>query len=195
MNRFFQVLLIGSLIGFSWMAMMIVHEIGHVLHALVSGGTVVQLVLSPWEFSRTDVSPNPCPLFVAWGGAVWGVLIPIVVWAIVKIVARPHSHLAAFFGGFCCVANGAYIGAGAILQAGDAGDMLRSGAASWTLITYGILVVSAGLYLWNGLGPHFGLGASGGRIDRRTAIVMAIALTVVFVGEVVWTMVHSISGR
>lgn len=194
MNRFFQVLLVGSLIGFSWMAMMIVHEIGHAFHALVSGGRVVQVVLSPWEFTRTDVSPNPYPLFVAWGGAVWGVLLPIAVWVITKAVVRPHAYLAAFFAGFCCIANGAYIGAGSIVQAGDAADMLRHGATPWVLVAYGILSFAAGLYLWNGLGPHFGLGASGGPVDKRTANVMAIALVVVFVGEVVWSIFQPIGG-
>lgn len=188
MNRFFQVLLIVSSIGFSWLGMMILHEIGHVFHALVSGGNVVQVVLCPWEFSRTDVFPNPYPLFVAWGGAIWGVLMPISAWVVTKVAAPSHSYLAAFFAGFCCVANGAYIGAGSIVRAGDAGDMLRNGAAHWELLVYGLMAVAIGLHLWNGLGTHFGLGDSQGRVERRAAIITAIALTVVFAGQVVWTL-------
>ena len=61
MNRFFQVLLIASTIGFSWLAMMAVHEFGHVLHLWVTGGTVDNVILHPLEISRTDPGKNPWP--------------------------------------------------------------------------------------------------------------------------------------
>jgi len=174
--------------------MMIVHEVGHVLHALLSGGNVVQVVLCPWEFSRTDVSPNPRPLFVAWGGAIWGVLIPLGAWIATKTALRSYSYLAAFFAGFCCVANGAYISAGSIAQAGDAGDMLRNGAAYWQLVSYGLVAMVVGLSLWNGLGPHYGLGDNQVRVDRRTAVAVAVAFAAVFAGEVAWTLCQPFSG-
>ncbi len=195
MNRSFQVLLIVSAVGFSWTAMTILHEIGHVFHAVLSGGNVVQVALSPWEFSRTDVLPNPSPLFVAWGGAVWGVLVPIAAWIVTRTTARSHSYLAAFFAGFCCIANGAYIGAGSIVQEGDAGDMLRNGAALWVLIVYGIAAVATGLRLWNGLGTHFGLGDGKARVERQTAVVVTIAFVAVVAGEVVWTLCQPFSGN
>lgn len=175
--------------------MTILHEIGHVFHAVLSGGNVVRVALSPWEFSRTDVLPNPSPLFVAWGGAVWGVLVPIAAWIVARTTARSHSYLAAFFAGFCCIANGAYIGAGSIVQEGDAGDMLRNGAALWVLIVYGITAVALGLYLWNGLGTHFGLGDGKARVERQTAVVVTIAFVAVVAGEVVWTLCRPFSGN
>src|SRR5262249_25255242 len=112
MTRLFQVLLIVSTILFSWLAMMAVHECGHVLHAWLSGGTVQQVVLHPLDISRTDVWPNPYPLFVAWGGAIWGCVIPLLVLAGVRGLRWPYWYLAAFFAGFCLIANGAYLGAG-----------------------------------------------------------------------------------
>jgi hypothetical protein len=54
-----QALLILFAIGLSWLAMMAIHEFGHVLHALVSGARVERVVLHPLAISRTDVSPNP----------------------------------------------------------------------------------------------------------------------------------------
>ena len=77
MSRWFQVLLIASSIGFSWLGMMVVHEAGHVLHLRLSGGTVEKVVLHPLAISRTDPGENPHPLVVAWGGPVWGCLIPL----------------------------------------------------------------------------------------------------------------------
>ena len=58
--------------------MMAVHEFGHVLHAWASGGVVAQVSLPLLSFSKTDLSQNPHPLFVAWGGAIWGCIIPLI---------------------------------------------------------------------------------------------------------------------
>ena len=58
-----QVLIVATG-ALSWLAMMIVHEFGHVLHAWFSGANVVKVVLHPLAISRTDVAPNPHPLFV-----------------------------------------------------------------------------------------------------------------------------------
>jgi len=53
MNRFFQTLLVVSAVGFSWLGMMAVHELGHVVHLLLSGGTVQYVVLHPLKISYT----------------------------------------------------------------------------------------------------------------------------------------------
>jgi len=187
MERLYQVVLILATVIFSWLAMMVVHEVGHVIHALLSGGVVAKVVLCPWEFTRTDVSPNPAPLFVAWGGAIWGVVIPIALWLVARMVVSSYAYLMAFFAGSCCVANGAYIGVGSVGGAGDAGDLLRHGAVHWQLLVYGVTTVAVGLCFWNGLGPRFGLGESKGRIHRRAALAMAIAAAVILIGEIVWT--------
>ena len=109
MNRTFQLLLIATTLAFSWLAMIAVHELGHVLHAYASGGHVERVVLHPLAISRTDVSPNPHPQFVGWGGAIWGCLVPLGIWGLCRWLARPHAYLARFFAGFCLIANGVYL--------------------------------------------------------------------------------------
>ena len=99
-ERFYQALLIASLTALSWLGMMAVHELGHVLHAWTSGGKVVRVVLHPATFSRTDVSPNPRPLWVAWGGATWGSVIPLAAWMIARWFAPARLYLFAFFAGW-----------------------------------------------------------------------------------------------
>ena len=61
----------------SWIGMQAVHELGHVLAASATGGTVQRVVLHPLTISRTDVSPNPSPLAVAWAGPLVGVILPL----------------------------------------------------------------------------------------------------------------------
>lgn len=183
--RTWQAALIVLVIGFSWLAMMAVHELGHVLHALLSGGTVERVVLNPIEISRTDVSPNPHPRFVAWGGAIWGTVIPLGLLATVHFGARQYTYLAAFFAGFCCLANGVYLAAGSFAGIGDAGDLLRHGAQRWQLVLFGVSCSVLGLWLWNGLGPQFGFGASNGKVDARAVIGLAVALSITALLEIV----------
>ena len=74
-----------------------------------------------------------------------------------------------FFAGFGLIANGAYIGVGSFGKIGDAGDILRHGSPIWSLWLFGAACFPLGLYLWNGLGPHFGLGTAAGKVDHRAA--------------------------
>ncbi|MEE8451215.1 MAG: hypothetical protein V3R99_04840 [Thermoguttaceae bacterium] len=183
-SRFFQALLIAAATGFSWLMMMAVHEFGHVLHAWLSGGRVVRVVLDPLSFSRTDVLPNPHPLWVAIGGAVWGCLIPLGLLALVRITARRYTYLAAYFAGFCLIANGVYLAAGSFFPgADDAGVAMHHGAARWHLLALGVPATGAGLYLLNGLGPHFGLGTANGEVDRKAAVGATVAMAIVVVVE------------
>jgi hypothetical protein len=182
-NRPFQVLLIASTVVFSWLAMQAVHEAGHVLHAWLSGGQVTRVVLHPLEISLTDVSPNPHPQFVAWGGPVWGSIFPLLFYGIVRRLNWPRAWLARFFAGFCLVANGGYLLGGSVYPAGDADVLLKEGAPRVALAAFGIVTMIGGLRIWNGLGAQFGLGKQAVFTDRRAAIGMVVAAVVLAAAE------------
>jgi len=165
--------------------MMVVHELGHVLHLAFTGGTVDYVVLHPLAISYTHPGKNPHPLIVAWGGMVWGCAIPLGLFAIVRAVARPLAYLAAFFAGFCLMANGAYLAGDAFMQGGDGRELVAYGSPPWLLVMVGLVGVAGGLYLWNGLGPRFGLGLARGNVDRRAAIGTFLALIATIVLELV----------
>lgn len=139
----------------SFYAMEAVHEAGHVLFAWISGGTVRKVVLLPWELSRTELATNPHPLFVAWGGVVCGMLLPLLLWLAFRRAAC--AHILRFFAGFCLVANGIYLGFGAFLRAGDCRELLMYGTPFFLLPLIGFSAAAAGFALWNGLGKRFGL--------------------------------------
>lgn len=153
------ILIVLSLAG-SWWGMEAVHEFGHALHAWCSGGRVVAVVLHPLEISRTDVAPNPHPQFVAWGGPVWGALLPLGGWLAVRSVHWSRAWLVRFFAGFCLVANGGYLLGGGLYPVGDAEVLLREGAPRIALLAFGGIALAGGLVLWNGLGPRFGFGGA-----------------------------------
>lgn len=74
------------------------------------------------------------------------------------------------------IANGAYIGLGSFDRVGDAGDILRHGSPIWLLWGFGGFSMLCGFRLWHGLGPHFGFGESGGRVDARAAYASLLLL-------------------
>ena len=182
-NRLAQVVLIGSLLPLSWLLMMLVHELGHVLGAAVTGGQVVQFVWHPLAFSRTDVSPNPEPLVVVWAGPVVGVLLPLVLWGLAVAARQSWAYLLRFFAGFCLVVNGAYIGGGSFGRYADCGEMITHGSPSWMLWLFGLACLIGGFLLWNGQGKKFGLGHDAEPVSRTQAwFVLGLLIGVLAAG-------------
>jgi hypothetical protein len=182
----------ASTAAISWLAMMVVHELGHVFNVWLSNGVVSKIVLHPLAFSRTDLLVNPHPLFVAWGGAIWGCLIPLILLAFVHFIAWTYKYLFAWWAAFCCIANGAYLAFGWLFSgdakaADDANVILQNGGAWWQLVVFGLIAIPLGLWLWNGLGPHFGLGTARGKVDRKAAVGITIALFILALSEVLIT--------
>lgn len=152
MQRIHQFIFVVSLLALSWFLMMAVHEFGHVIGALSTGGTIKRVVLHPLTISRTDVLPNPQPSIVVWLGPILGCAIPATVWWIIPQRFSVARNIAMFFAGFCLLANGAYIAVGSFDRVGDCGVMLQNGSPFWTLLLFGILTIPLGFYLWHRLG-------------------------------------------
>jgi len=89
-----------------------IHEAGHVLGAMATGGKVNRVVWGLAKLSRTDVYPNPKPKWVAWAGPLFGAIAPFL---LERLSRRTHAaNLLSLLAGFCLIANGAYLAAGAV---------------------------------------------------------------------------------
>lgn len=155
---------------------MATHELGHVLVAWGTGGTVTRVVLHPLAISRTDVVPNPHPLWVAWGGPIAGVLVPLLMWGSLARGPQCVCAMARFFAGFCLIANGAYLSVGSLDRVGDAGELLQHGTPMWLLWLWGAVTMPCGLLCWHGIGRHFGFGAAAGAVETRCVILSTVFL-------------------
>jgi hypothetical protein len=184
-NRLIQLTLIVSILCISWLWMMIVHELGHVILAWTSGETVSKVVLHPLAISRTDTSHEKHPLLVIWGGPAIGSLLPACVFFAAKILGFKYFYLFRFFAGFCLVANGAYLGVGSFSSIGDAGDLARAGCPRTIMVVFGLVCAAAGFGLWNGLGPYFGMKQAGGKVDRTAALAVIALLAATVIVEIV----------
>ena len=186
MKRLPQILLIATFIAFSWLAMQVVHEAGHVLLARLTGAEVTKVALHPLIMSRTDLAEDPHPLAVVWGGPLVGSLFPLLLFALAAVFRWPGAYLLRFFAGFCLIANGVYIGIGHFLADGaDPWVMMENGSPRWLLVLFGAAAFPVGLYLWHRQGSHFGLGNAKGQVDTRAAFISGGLLLALAGAEVV----------
>lgn len=176
-------LLIAVTLALSWLAMQAVHEFGHVIGAMLSGGRVVRVILHPAAFSYTELSRNPHPNLVTWMGPLAGTTLPLIFAAWSRCRRWRGWYVFQFFAGFCFIANGAYIAFGTWGNIGDAGDLLRHGSPIYLLWMFGAITIPIGLWLWNGLGMHFGLGPNAREPNPWVCYVVTALLVIVVVLE------------
>jgi hypothetical protein len=183
MKRQHQLLLVAATLGLSWLAMQVVHELGHVAGAWATGGRIVEVNLHPLSISYTMLAENPHPVFVAWMGPLVGVVLPVLAWWVASRWNLPACYVLRFFAGFCLIANGAYLAAGSIYEMGDAGDLMRHGTPPLIIWLFGMVTLPSGLWLWNGVGKYFGFGKYGECVDRSVAYVVTLILLVIIALE------------
>jgi len=179
--------LLAGFLPLCWLGMQAVHELGHVLGGVLSGGTITRVVLHPLTISRTDVDPNPMPLFEIWAGPTIGVIAPLLSWILVRKMKLAWVFLLRFFAGFCLVANGAYLGCGSFYSIGDAGELLRHGCPTWELWLFGGVTIPVGFSLWHGEGARFGLGRTPQPISSRTIVGCYCLLILTIGAEFLWS--------
>lgn len=72
---------------------------------------------------------------------------------------RPRiAYLPWSLAGFCLIANGVYLGIGAIDPVGDARDLIQLGTPRWALVLFGIAAGLPGLWIWHRISPQLGFG-------------------------------------
>ena len=131
----------------------------------------------PSMSDRTSVVIQLAPYFVGTCIAK-----PRIVESGCKAVRKQRNfRLAGFFAGFCCLANGLYLSIGSLGGVGDAGDLLRGGAARWELWLFGVPLSLVGLWLWHRLGPGLGFSSAQPSANPRAVIGLAVALTAAIV--------------
>lgn len=174
-SRWARAALLAPLATLGWLLVQALHEAGHALHAWLSGATLERVELHPLRLSRTILGINPHPRFVAWGGAVWGCLLALLLVLTAVRFFPQRVVLGRALAGGCLLANGVYLGTGPLTRAGDAGDLLLAGAAPASLIGFGLAASLGGLWLWHGIGEGLAAAARGRVIAEVTTVTGAIA--------------------
>lgn len=181
--------------AFCWYGMQIVHEAGHVLAALATGGRVEEVDLPFVGFSRTD-AVSDWPRVLVLGGPVVGVVVPLGAFALLGAVRPAHAALplARGFAGFCLLANGVYLATAIAVPVGDADDLVRLGVPEAALWAPGIMGAILGMVLLRGLSPAFALGSTGtiGRAEPNQGLTRGCGIAL---GVVVMVLVAAAAAR
>lgn len=122
------------------------HEAGHGLAALLTGGTIRQIDLMPWQLTQTVLTTNPHPGIVVWAGPLFGIALPLVIGRIWR--RWKYAAMLRFFSGMALVVNGVYLGLGGFARIGDTLEMTRSGTPLWAMVIFGIAALISGVLLW-----------------------------------------------
>ncbi|MEN1678183.1 MAG: hypothetical protein AAGJ46_01210 [Planctomycetota bacterium] len=131
-----------------WLAMMLVHELGHVVGAEVTGGVVTHVNVYPGRLSSTLVRPNPMPGVVLWAGIVGGWLVPAALALGCRWLPATVRAVADCWAAFCLLAGGVYLAIGGTERLTDTGQLVAAGWRLPLLIAIGSLAALAG-YAWS----------------------------------------------
>ena len=93
-----------------WLAMLLTHELGHVVGAMFSGGTIVAVELRPGLLPHTLVEPNPRPGVVLWSGILSGWLAPQMTAPAWRVRAGFIGPVLRAWAAFCLLAGGRVLG-------------------------------------------------------------------------------------
>jgi hypothetical protein len=185
MQRLAQVFFVVYLVALCWFAMMAVHEFGHAVGALLTGGSIRRIVLHPLTISRTDLSANPHPGVVVWLGPIVGSLLPVIGLLLVPRRFVMARNIASFFAGFCLVANGAYISFGALDRVGDCREIFLTGTPVWAMWAFGAAAIPVGLLIWHRIGSVSTFINNPSLVRPRLTLFVFLSLVAVLIAEFV----------
>lgn len=142
-SRIATLLMAAVLLIFSWLYMQWTHELGHILAGLASGAKIDRVILDPRTFSMTQFHSTPHPLIAAWGGPVLGSIIGAGIPLLLIRWMHGFQFSLHIVAAFVLLANGLYIGLGAVYPVGDAQSLIMFGSPRWLLALFGIVCVVA----------------------------------------------------
>ncbi len=157
MKCFQQMLIVLGIFVFSYNLSNLIHESGHALNAVLTGGSLNKITMSPlsWCYASTSGGNK---IFVTWGGFLWQTIVPT---ALLILLWRFKSRLSLFALFLVLVSfavSGIYMITGALAGIGDGGNLVRYGIPPFILLTVGSILLLCCLPLSLLMGVLLGLG-------------------------------------
>ncbi len=129
-------LLLGSF-AFAYNVVSALHELGHVVGALATGGHPHSLVLHPFSTSSVEVSPDPRPLVTYGAGVLAPPVVGLALFRALRHVQAPVLLPVLLIPSIAWASSGLYLVVGAALQVGDAAVLMQTGIPRAALFAAG----------------------------------------------------------
>lgn len=139
-------------IAWAWLAMLLTHELGHIVAVPLTGGELTYVNVYPGQIPSTLAGANPRPGVVLWAGFFSGWLIPQGVALLLR--GGILRHAARCWAGFCWVANGAYLAFGGLERFADTAQLIRLGWSAWLLVPAGVAAAVLGYWQFRAALPR-----------------------------------------
>jgi hypothetical protein len=156
---FRQAIFVFGSLCFSIVASTILHESGHALATLLTGGKISSLVINPlgWSYVVYESSILPQPLFTAWGGILFSTIASIILLWIALQFQNPYWVFIGFVGIFILLSNGMNFMMGLIYSTGDPALLYEYGVPIWIILLVGCLSAFGGVLLAILFQPFIGI--------------------------------------
>jgi|ERR1043166_148892 hypothetical protein len=132
--------------AFGYNAANILHECGHLLSGILSGGRALGLTSHPFSWSMARVADCRHPQFMTWGGILWSGLLGLIIF----IFSYPSRSIVLFpillTSSLLILVNGVYFTTGTLIRAGDPADLMEYGVGAPVLLVIGCACLLAGSY-------------------------------------------------
>lgn len=169
--------LAAPLIAWAWLAMLLTHELGHVVAVPLTGGELAYVNLFPGQIPSTLAGPNPRPAVVLWAGFLSGWLLPLLV-AVAVSRWRSMAPFAWGWAGFCWLAGGVYLAFGGLERYADTAQLITLGWPGWLLVPLGLAVAAVGYWRCRRSWPEVAQTRATGRRIVITWLAVAAWVTV-----------------
>lgn len=135
------------------------HELGHAIATWLTGGTVYSISLNPfaWSWTSLDGGEDSSPLFIAWGGVLFGVLFSALAAGIATLYRRPWLSPLYLLGGCALASNGIYLAVAAFADVGDAGNLIQLGVPRFCVVGLGGLLLLLSCLWMSLIQPRIGI--------------------------------------
>ncbi len=174
MKTFQRFLIVLGAYVFAYNASSIMHELGHALAVIATGGEVSFIEVSPFSWSYTHYISDPEPMATSWGGFLWGTMIGVFTFLILWIVRSRLSLFGAVFAVTSLAYAGIYMLVGAVLRIGDSAALMWMGIPQAVLIAIGGMLLLLVLPLILPLGVLLGIGRGRNRLGTTVLVFSPI---------------------
>lgn len=174
MKTFQRFLIVLGVFVFAYNASTIIHELGHALTLVATGGEVDFIEVSPFSWSYAHYTSDPEPMATSWGGFLWETVFGLFAFFVLWIAKSRLSLFGVVLAIASLAGTGIYMLVGAVLRIGDSAALIRMGVPPSALIVIGSFLLLLVLPLILPLGVLLGVGKGKNKLTTTILVFSPI---------------------